>query len=90
MPFMGADINKVISIRPWQEKESWEIASMCKMMKKEEKRQKGVLFPETAGLTVASQLTMFHYSGQVSKFKIIQERLARDKKWDDFSPVAPI
>ena len=53
---------------------------MCKMMEKEERRQKGVLFPEIAGLTVASQLTMFHYDGQVSKFKLIQERLARGKK----------
>lgn len=60
---------------------------MCKMMGKKEKRQKSLLSKEIAGLTVASQLSKFQYTGQV---KVIQERLKRDKNWDNFSSVAPI
>lgn len=63
---------------------------MCKMMEKEEKRQKGFLFPEIAGLTIATQLSKLQYAGQVSKLKVIQERLKRDKNWDNFSSVALI
>lgn len=90
MPFRGAGINKPIkSSQPMGEGNlgnSFNVQGDGK----EREEAKGALCPETAGPTVASQLTRFRLASQVSKFKVMRERLEREKNWDNFSSAAPI